>query len=157
LESLVKFAEELVQDYGYLGIFIIAFTESIIQPVPPDPFITGGTALGLKPLTAALIASLGSVLGGIVAYFLGKYLGEPVFKKLFGEKYFSKGEELFKKYGIWAVIVAAVTPIPFKVVCWLAGIFEMPLLAFVLGSVIGRFPRFLFMALFGNYLSKFLN
>jgi len=106
LESLLKIAEELVQDYGYLGIFIIAFTESIIQPVPPDPFITGGTALGLNPLNSAIIAAVGSVLGGIVAYFLGKYLGEPVAKKLFGEKYFKKGELLFRKYGIWAVIVS---------------------------------------------------
>jgi membrane protein YqaA with SNARE-associated domain len=157
LESLLKLAEELVQEYGYLGIFLIAFSESIIQPVPPDPFITGGTALGLNPLTASIIAALGSVLGGIVAYYLGKFLGEPVFKKLFGDKYFNKGEILFRKYGIWAVIVAAITPIPFKAICWLAGIFEMPIGAFILGAVIGRFPRFLFMAMFGKYISGFFS
>lgn len=154
LESLKHFAEEIVADYGYVGIFFISFTESIIQPVPPDPFITGGTAFGLNVLTAAIIAALGSVLGGIVGYFLGKYLGEPVAKKLLSEKYYDKGEILFRRFGIWAVLIAAITPIPFKVICWLAGIFEMPIGGFILASFIGRFPRFLIVAFLGQYLGN---
>ncbi len=153
-ESLKHWAEEVVADYGYLGIFIVSFTESIIQPVPPDPFITGGTAFGLVPLKAALIATAGSVLGGLVGYFLGRFLGEPVLKKFISEKSYEKGEILFRKYGIWAVILAAVTPIPFKVICWMAGIFEMPVLGFLLAAFIGRLPRFLFMAFFGQWLGN---
>ncbi len=153
-EALKQWAEEVVADYGYLGIFIISFTESIIQPVPPDPFITGGTAFGLVPLYAALIAAFGSVLGGLVGYFLGKFLGEPIVKKFVSEKHYEKGEILFRKYGIWAVIIAGITPIPFKVICWMAGIFEMPVLGFLLAAFIGRFPRFLFMAFFGQWLGS---
>lgn len=151
-ETLKSFAEEIVADYGYMGIFLVAFTESIIQPVPPDPFITGGTAFGLNVITAAIIAAIGSVLGGIVGYFLGKFLGEPFVKKFVKEKHYEKGELLFRKYGIWAVIIAGITPIPFKVICWLAGIFEMPLGGFILGAFLGRFPRFLAMAFLGQYL-----
>ena len=154
LEHLKEWAAEFVEEWGYLGIFVIAFTESIIQPIPPDPFITGGTAFGLNILYAAVIAALGSVLGGIVGYFLGKILGEPVAQKLLGEKYYNKGEILFRKYGIWAVIIAGITPIPFKVVCWLSGIFEMPLGGFVLAAIVGRFPRFLIMALLGQYIGN---
>jgi len=88
LEALKKWAEETVEEYGYAGIFLIAFSESIIQPIPPDPFITGGTAFGLVPIKTALIAATGSVLGAIVGYFLGKFLGEPVFKKIFSEKWY---------------------------------------------------------------------
>ncbi len=153
-EGLKQWAEEIVADYGYIGIFIVSFTESIIQPVPPDPFITGGTAFGLVPLNAALVATIGSVLGGLVGYFLGKFLGEPVLKKFISEKHYEKGEILFRKYGIWAVIVAAITPIPFKVVCWMAGIFEMPVLGFLIAAFVGRLPRFLFMAFFGQWLSN---
>ncbi|ACO04923.1 MAG TPA: DedA family protein [Persephonella sp.] len=153
-EGLREWAEAVVNDYGYLGIFLISFTESIIQPVPPDPFITGGTAFGLSPVYAALIAAVASVLGGMVGYALGKFLGEPVFKKFIGEKYYDKGEILFRKYGIWAVIIAAITPIPFKAICWLAGIFEMPFWGFVLAAFIGRLPRFLFMAFFGQWLGS---
>ncbi len=155
LDSLKEWATDIVAEYGYIGIFFIAFTESIIQPVPPDPFITGGTAFGLVPLKTAIIAGIGSVLGGVVGYFLGKFLGEPVFKKLFSEKWYDKGEILFRKYGIWAVIVAGFTPIPFKVICWLAGIFEMPILGFIIGAIIGRLPRFVLMAYFGKWLGGF--
>lgn len=153
-EGLKHWAEEVVADYGYWGIFIVSFTESIIQPVPPDPFITGGTAFGLTPLYAALTAAIGSVFGGVVGYFLGRFLGEPVFKKFIGEKYYDRGEILFRRFGIWAVIIAAITPIPFKAVCWLAGIFEMPFWGFVLAAFIGRLPRFLFMAYFGQWLGN---
>ena len=154
LEFLKQWTEEVVLDYGYIGIFIVSFTESIIQPIPPDPFITGSTAFGLNVLTAATVAAIGSVLGGIVGYFLGKFLGEPVAKKLLSEKYYDKGEILFRRFGIWAVLVAAITPIPFKVICWLAGIFEMPISGFILASFIGRFPRFLAVAFLGQYLGN---
>ena len=154
MDNLFQIAKELVEDYGYLGIFVISFTESIIQPIPPDPFISGGTIFGLNPLYASIIATVGSVLGAVVGYFLGKFLGEPVFKKFFKEDWYNKGELLFRKYGIWAVIIAAVSPIPFKAVCWLAGIFEMPIGGFILASFIGRFPRFLFIAFFSKWLSN---
>ncbi|NPA51365.1 MAG: DedA family protein [Aquificae bacterium] len=152
-EGLKQWAEQVVEDYGYIGIFIISFTEAIIQPIPPDPFITGGTAFGLIPVKAAIVATIGSVTGGLVAYILGKILGEPIFLKLFKQKWYEKGELLFRKYGIWAVIIAGVTPIPFKAICWLAGIFEMPILGFLIGAILGRLPRFLAVAYFGKFLS----
>ncbi|NPA40739.1 MAG: DedA family protein [Aquificae bacterium] len=153
-EKLELWARGLVEDYGYVGIFILSFTESIIQPVPPDPFIAGGTALGLLPLTSALVATVASVLGGLTAHTLGTLLGERFVKKLIGERNFLRGEALFSRYGVWAVLVAAITPIPFKAVCWLAGIFEMPRLPFLIASFIGRLPRFLLVAYAGDFLGK---
>lgn len=153
-ETLKEWATEFVADYGYIGIFIISFTESIIQPVPPDPFITGGTAFGLNPLMAAFIAGIGSVLGGVVGYFLGKFLGEPFVKKFIKEETYKKGEKLFEKYGVWAVLIGAITPVPFKVMCWLAGIFEMPLHKFILAAALGRLPRFLAVAFLGQFLGS---
>ncbi len=157
LEALEVWAKDLVENYGYFGIFLISFSESVIQPVPPDPFIAGGSALGLSPLIAALVASLASVLGGLTAHTLGLKLGEPVAKRVLGERNFLKGEAFMGRYGIWAVLLGAVTPIPFKAVCWLAGIFEMPRMPFLLASFLGRFPRFFLVALAGDYLRSILN
>lgn len=154
MESLKEILEEFVQDYGYIGIFLIAFSESIVQPIPPDPFIAGATAFGLNPLISALVATLGSVAGGVVAYFLGKVLGEPVAKKLLGEEKFLKAEAFYHRYGTLAIIIAGLTPIPFKVFCWLSGILEFELSRFILASFIGRFPRFLLFALFGEAIGR---
>ncbi len=155
-EALESWARSVVEEYGYAGLFLISFSESIIQPVPPDPFIAGGTALGLNPFTSALVAAVASVLGGLVAHFLGMKLGEPVAKKVLGEKTFLKGEAFFHRYGVWAVLLAAVTPIPFKAVCWLAGIFEMPRFPFLIAALVGRLPRFLLVAFLGEGLGKLL-
>ena len=46
------------------------------------------------------------------------------------------------KYGIWAVIVAAITPIPFSPVCWIAGMLEMDYKQFLVASL-WRIPRFM--------------
>ncbi|NPB08433.1 MAG: DedA family protein [Aquificae bacterium] len=150
MESVREFLEEFVREYGYFAIFLISFTESIAQPVPPDPFIAGATAFGMNPLAASITATLGSVLGGVVAYLLGKYLGEPVAVRLLGRDRFLRAEALYGRYGVWAVIIAAVTPVPYKVFCWLSGILELGLFRFVLASLIGRFPRFLAVAVLGD-------
>lgn len=152
LESLELWSRNLVENYGYLGIFLISYTESIVQPIPPDPFIAGGTALGLSPLLAALIATIGSVLGGLTAHTLGLVFGEPLAKKLLGERNFLKGEAFMNRYGVLAVLLGALTPIPFKVICWLAGIFEMPRIPFLIAAFVGRLPRFLIFAFAGDMI-----
>ena len=156
MEGLKEGLEIFVQNYGYLAIFLIAFTESILQPFPPDPFIMGATAFGLNPLASALVSTAGSVSGGVVAYFLGKFFGEPLAKKLLGEEKFIKAEAFYHRWGVYAVIIAGITPVPYKVFCWLSGILELELLRFVIASIIGRFPRFLAVALFGDIIGSAL-
>jgi len=156
LEFLETYARDLVESYGYAGIFLISYTESILQPIPPDPFIAGGTALGLNPLVAALVATLASVLGGLTAHTLGMKLGEPAVRRVLGEINYLKGEALFNRFGVLAVLIAAVTPVPFKVVCWLAGIFEMRRTPFLIAALAGRFPRFMIVALVGDALGNLL-
>ena len=123
-------------------MFLFSYTESIIQPFPVDPLLALAVAAGSNPHTLLFFASLGAMLGAITAYFLGKYLGEPVFLKLFKKKYYTQGEAFFKKYGVYAVLIGAVTPIPFKIIVWLAGIFEMPFIPFLIMTFIGRVGRF---------------
>jgi len=142
----------LVEEYGYMGLFVFAFAESIIQPFPVDPLIAAEVGLGNGLAETVFWASLGSILGGIVAYFLGKYLGEPVFLKLFNKKYFTQGHKFFEKWGVFAVLLGAVTPLPFKVIAWLAGIFEMPLIPYIAMVIIGRGGRFLLVAYATDYI-----
>ncbi len=147
--DLYLIMQSIVDNYGYLGIFLVAFTESFIQPVPPDIFIMGASAFGLNPIISAIVATIGSLFGGLFGHFLGNKLGHPVFIKLFGDKYLIKGEDFFNKYGVWGVTIAGFTPLPYKVIAWLAGIFEMKCIPISIGTLIGRFPRFLIVAYFG--------
>jgi membrane protein YqaA with SNARE-associated domain len=151
--DIYSIAQYLVNNYGYAGLFVVAFTESFIQPIPPDLFIVGASAFGLDPLNCALISTIGSLFGGITGRMLGYKFGTPLFIKLFGENNLNKGELFFNKYGTWGVSIAGFSPLPYKIIAWLAGIFEMNLLHFCIGTLIGRFPRFLIIALFGHKVS----
>ncbi|XRO75232.1 phosphatase PAP2 family protein [Methanocaldococcus sp. 28A] len=152
--DLYAIVEQIVMNYGYLGIFIVSFTEAFIQPIPPDVFIIGASYFGLNPIISAIVATIGSTLGGLFGYFLGDRLGHPIFIKLFGEKYLYKGEKFFNKYGVFGVIIAGISPLPYKVIAWLSGIFEMHRLLFTIGTIIGRLPRFLAVAYFGDILGN---
>ncbi|MBP2172947.1 YqaA family protein [Methanococcus voltae] len=153
-ESLVNIAEQLVLDYGYIGLFLISFTESFIQPIIPDIFLASNTLFGLDLTISVLVAIVGSVLGGYVGYILGEKLGEDAFLKVFGEKNYKRGENLFKKYGVWGVVIAGFTPVPYKVVAWLAGIFEMPKKSFLIATFVGKLPRYVLVAYFGMEFGK---
>ncbi|HID47408.1 MAG TPA: DedA family protein [Methanothermococcus okinawensis] len=151
--DIYTFLEDLIKEHGYPGLFVVAYSESVIQPVPPDIFIVGASIFGLDPLICAVVSTIGSTLGGITGYILGHKLGTPVFIRLFGERYFVMGKEFFEKYGVWGVVIAGFTPLPYKVIAWLSGIFNMSILKFTLGTLIGRFPRFLLIAYFGHGIS----
>ena len=62
------------------------------------------------------------MLGAIVGYGLGKVLGKPVFIRIFGKKTFKVGKKFFNKYGVWGVVIAGLTPIPFKISEWVMGV-----------------------------------
>lgn len=153
-ENLLAWAQWFIENYGFIGVFVIAFFESFIFPIPTAAIILPATALGLDPLLVTVVATIGSVLGALVGYYLGYYLGHPAAEKVIKNKKHIEGvERWFDKYGAWAVLIAAFTPIPFKVFTWFGGIFRMGVKKFILASVIGRFFQFAIFAYLGSLLS----
>ena len=128
----------------FLGL--IAFIESSFFPIPPDVLLI---SMGLaKPDTAwrnAFIASIFSVLGGMFGYlidcFLFDLIGPWIAHSSWNAPY-QTAIQWFNHYGVWAVIVAGFTPIPYKLFTIGAGAVHMPFLPFVLASIIGRSARF---------------
>jgi len=134
---------ELIQNYGYIGIFGLTALEQFIFPVPADVFVAIGTSMGLSLNHILIYVLLAALFGSYIGYFLGKWLGLPVMRWLFGQRRLDKGEKFIKQYGVWGIIVAGLTPLPFKIVTWTAGIFEMPLGRFTIGILLGRMPRYI--------------
>ncbi|MFA5177888.1 MAG: VTT domain-containing protein, partial [Candidatus Omnitrophota bacterium] len=113
------------------------------------------------PLLAVLIfGSLGSTLGAMVGYALGRYAAMPVLLKfgrfvLIKPHHIYKAEEFAKKYGTASVLIGRVLPIvPFKVFSIAAGITRLPFIPFVLCTLIGVLPRILILAIFGSAIIK---
>lgn len=153
MDGLLEIAKSIIHSYGTFGIFVLTAFEQFILPIPSEVYMATGSAAGL-PLSTILIAvAIATPLGATIGYFLGKWLGHPVMKWLFGEKRLAKAEKIIKEWGFWGVLIAGYTPFPFKIVSWSAGIFEMPFKKFMLAVLLGRLPRYL---LIGSFASWFL-
>jgi membrane protein YqaA with SNARE-associated domain len=150
--ELKRYTQEFVSQYGYVAIFLISFTESLFQPIPPYPFIVSAPLFKLSVYIAGLVAFLGNLLGALVAYYLATFLGSAFVKHFLGERLYLKGESIFNKYGFFAVILGE----PYKLVCWLSGIFKMPVMTFLVASAIARGLRISAFVFFGNLLERFV-
>lgn len=132
--------------FGPLSLFVLSFTEAIIQPVPPDllyiPMLAD--AMGDTPRVVYLwaVVTLASVLGALVGYWIGQRWGSGLMKRFGQEHHLEKLGVLTERYGSWGIFIAAFSPIPYKVLGWVAGMGEMDRRAFVLAGLAGRGLRF---------------
>ncbi len=124
----------------------VSFIESSIFPIPPDVMLVSmGLAAPKKSWRYALIATLFSVAGGVLGYLIGMYLMmfiQPMIVNTSFETHYQHIMHWFDKGGVWMVILAGVTPFPYKVFTIAAGTMHLAFLPFVLGSLIGRGLRF---------------
>lgn len=125
----------------------VAFIESSFFPIPPDllliPLIL---AAPTRAFGIALIAVVASVAGGVFGYFLGAFafeaIGQPILASLGKIDYISGFNQKFNEYGLWAVLIAGVTPFPFKVITIMSGWTSMPFGVFLFSSLVARSLRF---------------
>ena len=129
--------------WGSLALFVLAFWESSFFPIPPDGLMI---ALAAGNLSFALgfsgIATAGSLLAAMLGYWIGLRGGRPVLNRFFSAKRIHYVEQQYQKRDIWAVTIAAFTPIPYKVFAIGAGAFRLNFRRFMLASLIGRGGRF---------------
>ena len=145
LQPLIDWSIHIMEQMGMLGLFIFSFTESLFHPIPVDPILIAMTAMEKWSIYDLFFwAVLGSVLGGMFAHFLGAHFGKNIFIKFFGKKRFIQGKQFMEKWGIWGILITAVTPIPFKVAAWMAGILHMSRWKFICATIVGRGARFAF-------------
>ena len=151
-------------DSGW-AILILAttsFTESIFFPIPPDVLLI---PISLQQPKAALglaaLVTISSVAGAVVGHWLGQRFGRPLLYRLVSESKVERVERLFQRYGAWAILVAAFTPIPYKVFAISAGMLDMDRRSFILASMVGRGARFFILGglifAFGENIQSFLD
>lgn len=133
------------------ALFGISFVESSVFPIPPDVLIIPMVlAQRNRAFVIAAVATIGSVLGALLGYWIGATLmdslGQWVLSAYGKEEAFQRLSARFAEYGGWAVLFAALTPFPFKVITIFSGAVGLPLPLFLLASVIGRAGRFFIVA-----------
>jgi membrane protein YqaA with SNARE-associated domain len=139
--------------YGLPALAVLALVESSVFPLPPDPLLIA-LCLGAtyRSLRFAAVATVASVLGGILGYGLGAVVWGSVSGFFFDfvpgvtPEAFADVQGYYERWDFWAVFVAGLTPIPYKVFTISAGVFAINFPVFVLASVLSRGLRFFLLA-----------
>lgn len=133
---------------GTHALFWLAFAESSFFPIPPDVLLMA-LCFGKreKALKYALVCTIGSVLGGIAGWMIGWGLRDTVALPLLGifdptGNTREKIEFWYGLYGFWGILIAAITPIPYKVFTVFSGLMQYSLPLLIFASVLGRGFRF---------------
>ncbi|MBT3441254.1 MAG: DedA family protein [Euryarchaeota archaeon] len=144
--------------FGPASLAVLSFTESIVQPIPPDllyiPMLAD--AIGDTPLVVWLwlTVTLSSVAGSLVGYWIGKRWGRSFVGKFSKQSHLNKIEALTIRYGKLGIFIAAFSPIPYKVFGWVAGMGEMEKKPFLIAGLLGRGLRFgleaILIGIYGN-------
>lgn len=131
---------------GFWGAGAVALLDSSSLPVPMDAMI-GVWVWNDKPhfLVYCLLAALGSAIGGLVPYGIGRAGGELFLLKRVNRERFEKLRNRFEQQEFLAVLVPSMLPppTPWKVFVFAAGVFEMRVLPYMAAVFVGRLIRWI--------------
>ena len=158
--------------YGLRALAVLAFVESSVFPIPPDPLLI---ALCLKARRRALrfaaVTTLASVLGGLLGYAIGSVVWGSVSGFFFDyvpgvtPDAFATVQGYYNRWDFWAVFFSGLTIIPYKVFTISAGVFDINFAVFVLASALSRGLRFFLVAgliyrygeSIGSFIDRYFN
>jgi membrane protein YqaA with SNARE-associated domain len=150
MSRLVAWVEKwAAHHHATKALALVSFVEASVFPIPPFVLIIGMLSLEKKLswVRLAAIGAVSSVLGGILGYIIGHflyaYIGSPLVAFYgIGDQVTHLGQ-LFQDHVFWTIILASLSPIPYKVFTLSAGLFSVNLPMFIFASLIGRGIRFL--------------
>lgn len=146
---MIDFILNLINDYGYLGMFLGMVLEAVIIIIPSEAILaTGGILASKKIFTlwgAFLVGLIGSVFCAIAIYFMGYFGGRPFIKK-YGKYFFMKEEDLdkssawYNKYGMMGALIGRNFPIIRTLISLPIGIMRLSFPKFLIYTIIGSIP-----------------
>lgn len=139
--ALIAFLKSL----GAWGVLIISFMDACAFGVPMDPLVAGYVyANPHKSWLYCLAAAVGSAIGSLIPFGLGRAGGELFLLKRIDEARLKRVRDRFEKQEFLALMIPAMLPppTPFKLLVFSAGVFEMKVAPFLLAIISGRLVRF---------------
>jgi membrane protein YqaA with SNARE-associated domain len=136
---------KLLTPLGFWGIGALAILDTSSIPVPMDAFIAFYSWHDKRHFYLyVLMASIGSAIGGLVPYFIGRAGGEIFLLKRIDRVKYEALRDRFERQEFLALMIPSMLPppTPWKLFVFGAGVFEMRVLNFMLAVFVGRIIRF---------------
>ncbi|HKU32334.1 MAG TPA: DedA family protein [Candidatus Nitrosotalea sp.] len=146
LSSLTNFIIQTISNSGYLGVFFLMVAESALIPIPSEvimPFSGYLVSTGKFSIVPVILAgSVGNLVGSLIAYAIGMYLGRGFVLRygkyvLLKKSHLELAESYFKKYGDKSTFISRLLPAIRTYVSLPAGVAKMNLKRFVAFTFIG--------------------
>lgn len=145
------FVISFMNQFGYIGIMILIAIENVFPPIPSEVILSFGgfmtTYTNLKIPYVILCSTIGSVIGAIVLYFIGKLLNKERLIHLVSGKLgkiirlkpndIEKADQWFDRHGNIAVLLCRFVPLIRSLISIPAGMSDMPFKYFILFTIIG--------------------
>ena len=146
-----QFILHIIEQFGYFGVFFLILLENVFPPIPSEVIllISGffSSYTSLSVFYMILASTLGSFLGAIILYYIGKIFNKERLKKIVNgrlgkilflkEKDIDKADEWFDNKGNKSVFFCRFVPIVRSLISIPAGMSEMPMLKFIIYTVCG--------------------
>ena len=137
--DIAEFLKVLVQQWGYLGAFIVSVIGNAI-PFFPVPYLIAivllATSKSINPIFLGIAGGLGGGVGKLVNYYIGKFTGTLVYKG--DERQLIALKRLLGNYGALAAFIMAATPSPDDAVLVVLGAIEYNLKKFFIAVTLGK-------------------
>ncbi|WP_214630585.1 DedA family protein [Paenibacillus agaridevorans] len=141
---------DFMEQYGYMGILLMIAVENLFPPIPSEIILTFGgfmtTYTNLTPIGVILFATLGSLIGAIILYLIGRLLGVERLERIIDrwgrvlrvkKEDVRKADAWFDKYGYWAVLLCRMVPLIRSLISLPAGMSGMKLVPFLFFTTVG--------------------
>ncbi|GLZ59111.1 MULTISPECIES: DedA family protein [Micromonospora] len=145
--GLTGWVASVIEVMGPVGVALLVALESIVPPIPSEVVLAMAGFLAhegeFNVVVVVLAATVGSLVGALVLYWLGAALGEERLKRwldhipLVDRDDLEKADRWFERHGRWAVLIGRVVPVVRSLVSVPAGANRMPLGEFILLTTIG--------------------
>lgn len=162
INDIMEWMSATLAPLGAWGLFILAFTESSFNPIFVElllfPLCLANPELSLW---FALVATVGSVLGGAFGYGIGLFGKAAILDRFFSKKKIEKVHKMYDEHGSLSVFLGAFTPLPYKIFTISAGVFYISFPRFIVASIFGRGIRFFLEAflimMYGHTIIDFID
>lgn len=141
---------DFMEQFGYLGVFLMIALENVFPPIPSEVILTFGgfmtTNTDLTVIGVIIAATLGSVVGAIILYWIGYLLNVDKLEKIIDrwghilrvtKRDIHKANAWFDKYGYWTVLFCRMIPLIRSLISIPAGMSKMKFPMFLLFTTIG--------------------
>lgn len=141
----------LMNEFGYFAIFFLIAVENIFPPIPSEVILTFGgfmtTNSNMSIVGVVIFSTLGSIVGAIALYYIGKILNKERLKRIVSGKIgrllrlkatdIDKADKWFDEKGNKTVFFCRFVPIVRSLISIPAGMSEMPFLKFLIYTFFG--------------------